>query len=354
MEGLVVAEDQVAYADVAAGQVQAPVAPAPVASSPSLGEQMTTAAAGVDVGTTPVETTPVSTPVTSAGAGSVPAEASWTGVRDYLKGKGVELPFDDDASALDNLGQAYKQLQERNYYADLGRQVAPHAGKLREYLSQQQQASAGAASPPAWAAPEFKKEWVNLVERDENTGLLRSKAGYDPAIAEKVQAYADWRDRFLDSPETVIAPLIEQRAAQLIDQRFAAHQEQQAAQAIVGREAGWLFQKDATGRPVVGQLTPHGVLYQRAVESLHTSGMRDVNQIAAVARSMVENAVLRQQFASHTGSQTPAVTAATSVSSVGGGMSRPAQGVVTPSASQAGLSLRERLNHATGGFSDTN
>ncbi len=331
-----------------------------VTSQGSLEGALTAATAGTEPGvsgesyqgqpTAPASGAPAaavaSQPLAGAGAAG---SAEWTGVRDYLKAKGIELPFEDDGAALEALGRAYQGSQQRNYFTELGQRLAPHAKQLQAYLAQQAAAVQQAAPAASWAAPEFKKEWMNLVERDENTGALRSKAGYDPGIADKVQAYADWRDRFLDSPETVIGPLVEQRAAALIEQRFASHSEQVAAQAIVQQNADWIFQKGADGRPVRGQFTPEGVLFSQTTQRLWDSGLTDVNVIAGLARTVVENAVLRRHLqgqASPAAAQ--AVLAANGSPSVGPGV----VGGNAPPPSQAGLSLRERLERATAGLNE--
>ncbi len=278
------------------------------------------------------------------------AEPQWQGVRDYAKANGVDLPFDDDAVALQALIRSHQQVNQRDYYADLGRQVAPQAQQIAQYLAQQRWTKDAPVTPPPWQGPEFKKEWLQVVEKDENTGRLRSKAGYDPSIADKVQAYADWRESFFDNLPQNIGPLIQTEAQKLVDARFAQQNEQHQADQLISRNAQWLFQADAQGQAVYtpqGQraLTPEGVAYARATDSLWKAGMRDVRQIDAYARSQVENAVMRARMLqlqppAANGSQ---LAAAAAQPSVGGQLARPSAAAPAVAQPTKGLSLREML-----------
>lgn len=299
-------------------------------------------------------------PLETTAAAPEPDGGGWQSVRDYARAQGVELPYQDDAAALNDLIRARQQLQQRDYFSEVGQRFAPHASQLQEYLrTRQQQASQDAPQP--WAAPKFDKTWLAMVERDENTGGLRAKPGYDPAIAEKVQAYADWRDKFLDNPEQVVAPLIEQRAQQLIEAKFAEHAQQSLADDLVRQNAGWMFAADATtGQPSYDrqgrrQLSPAGVVYARAAKDLWDSGVKDVRQVDAYARTAAENAALRghlQQLrpAAREPSQAPAQQQ--SAASVGGGLGRPEPALPRIPPSQKGLSLREMLQQNLRGASD--
>ncbi len=309
--------------------------PVPSTEAPGaapLAEQLETATGGA----TPEAPAPTQTP-----------SAEWQGVRDYARSQGIELPFADDGAALQALLQSHRQASERDYYSELGRRVAPHSSQWADYLRQRQQATRAPQAPPPWQGPEFDKAWLQLVERDETTGRLRSKAGYDPTIAEKVEAYASWREGFLESPEKVIAPLIEERARQLIEARFAEHGERSTADRLVAESAPWMFQADPQGAPVFTpqgqrQLTPEGVLYARAADSLWRGGLRDVRQIHGIARAQVENAVMRQRLLQ---GQPPAAPGASTLAAAPtlGAAALPSAAAPPAAPSQKGLSLRERL-----------
>ena len=311
-------------------------APAPVAETAApLAQQLDAATATVD----PAASTAVA-----------PAAPEWTSIRDYAKSQGVELPYDDDAAAVNALLNAQRQAAQQNYYADVGRRIAPHANEVAEFIRNRQTQQAAPQAPPAWQAPEYKPEWLNIVERDENTGRLRSKAGYDPAIAEKVEVYAQWRDKFLDNPEQIIGPLVDQRAQQLVDAKFAEHAERSAADQIVAKNAGWMFAAGQDGNPVYTpqgqrQLTPEGIMYAQSADQLWRAGLKDVRQIDALARTQVENAVMRQRIlqAQPAAASPSAVAAATAGTSVGGQLGLLSAGAAAPSKSMKGLSLREAL-----------
>lgn len=275
------------------------------------------------------------------------AETQWQGVRDYAKTQGVELPFEDDGAALNTLLSAYKQANERNYYADFGRQAAPHAQEFQEYLRTRQQPQAPAAPPP-WKGPEFKEEWLQVVEKDENTGRLRSKAGYDPTIAQKVEAYAEWRERWQKEPEAIIGPLIQSEAQKLVDARFAEQNERYRADQLLSRHAAWMFAADAQGRALYNQqtgqrqITPEGVTYARATEQLWASGIRDVGTIDTYAQMVVQNAVMRQRLLLTQPAANGSPNAAPS-SSVGGQLTRPSAAAPAVAAPSKGMSLRDML-----------
>ncbi len=306
---------------------EAVAAPAP---APALAEQITTASAGV----------PAAVPATEPAVAAAAPE--WQGVREFATANGVDLPFADDTQALQALLRSHQASQERNYYADVGRRFAPHANELAEFLKARQVQANAPQAPPAWQGPEFKKEWLSLVEKDPNTGQLRSKPGYDPAIAEKVTAYAEWREGFLESPEKVVGPLIAEQARQLIDQRFAEQSERQTADALVARNAAWMFAADPQGQPVFTpqgqrQLTPEGVMYARAADHLWKIGLRDVRAIDAFSRGQVENAVMRQKLLA----LQPAAPAASVAAATLG--AEPSVAAPAVPASQKGLSLQQRL-----------
>ncbi len=285
-------------------------------------------------------------PVTSpAPVTTEPAQpgSEWQSIRDYAKEQGMELPWADDHAAVQNLLQSYRQLQERNYYADLGRQVAPHAEDVRAWIAQRQ-APAAAAPPPAYRPPPFKQEWLAMVERDPETGTLRSKPGYDPALPEKVQAYSDWRDRFMQEPEAILGPLVDERARQYVQQEVSQYREQDLAQRLIQREATWIFQGGSVG----GALTPAGRLYGQVVGSLYQGGLRDVAQLHTAAIAHVQAAVFRAQHVQAAAQPPAAPAAAAEVPvSLGGALARPSSSAPRRPATadpMKGLSLRERLS----------
>ena len=313
------------------GASAAPVTDTSPVDAPAVASVDTPPSASVDA--------PVAAPVDTS-------SSSWQGVRDFARAQGVELPHENDAAALQSLIAAHQQLQQRNYYAELGQRIAPHAGELQRYLQSRQ---AQPQVTPAWQPPEFQKEWLKQVERDPETGLLRAKPGYDPGLPARVQAYADWRDRFLDSPEQVIGPLVEQRSRQIVREEQGVYQSQALANSLIAADSHWMFEEGPRGRT----LTPAGQHYATMAKNLWDGGLRDINQIHAMSRATIENAVLRQQIQSLRPAAVNAPLAEQPVNA-GGSAARPANGAppVAPGA-RKGLSLREALMANLGQFEDT-
>jgi hypothetical protein len=272
----------------------------------------------------------------------------WTSVRDYAKQFGVELPHENDAAALGELLQAYQRGQQRDYYADLGRQVAPNAAEYQAWL-QSRQAPAVPEERPKYRPPELKQEWLQMVERDEATGQLRSKQGYDPAIAQKVQEFADWREGFLTDPGSYIAPLVEERAAEIVRREMGQQQERMAAERVLAENASWLYRRDAEGRTVPGRdgrpsLSPEGQMFAQAVEHLSKQGLRDPLETARLARSLVENQVLRRELEKHRpATAQPAAPGTVHAPARNPQQVAPATGSPRTEVSSEGLSLREML-----------
>lgn len=300
---------------------------------------------------------PASAPAAAAPAGASPAE--WQGVLDYARSQGVQLPYRDDRAATDGLIQAYRVANERNYYSDLGRQMAPYASQIEAWIRQNQAAQYQQQQQrPQYAPPPWDPKWVSMVERDPNTGMLRSKAGYDPRIADAVQQYADWRDKFLENPAQTITPLVEERARSLIQQEMATHKEALAAEQLVAQNANWIFQSSADGRPILGQdgmktLSPAGHLYAQAINHAWNAGLRDIRQMDGYGRTVVENAVLRQQYLQFQqgAAGTPAAQAQGQIApSVGGSNTRHSPSLRRQVESKKGLTLRETLDAAVKGF----
>ncbi len=315
------------------------------APAASLESQLTTATTETPV-VPDVPTSAVVTTQDGAAAAPVaqPASEGWQGVRDYAKSRGVELPYADDGAALEALLTAHRNAGRRDYYADLGQRLAPQAPQIQQYLAEQTRAAAAPPAPPAWQPPEFNKAWVAQVELDEATGQLRSKAGYDPGIAEKVTAYKNWRDEFLDDPAKVVGPLVEARARDLIRQEFAQHQQQATASQIIQSHAQWMYVADSAGRP---QLTPEGAVYASTVQQFAPM-VADPRQLDAIATMAVQNDIYRRKAAVAAPAAGGAAVAPVTAASVGGGNTRPSQGAPpAPDVSRKGMTLRQMLQSAT-------
>ncbi len=333
---------------VQSGGQPAPAASAPASPAPQQGMEQRLEAALPAGGGAPA---PAGVP---APAAPQPTAEQWQGIRDYAKQAGIELPWEDDHQALGNLLQTWQKAQQPNFYTQLGQRLAPQAEKIQQWLAQQQ--APQASPPPAWQAPPFKREWLNLVETDPETGQLRAKPGYDPGIVDKVQAYAEWRDKFLAEPEAMLGPMVEQRAQAIVDARLAGYQEQTTASQLVAREATWMFQ----GGQVGGPLTAAGQMYSREADRYYRGGLRDVRALHQAALSSVQNAVLLQQRRQAAQAPAPGAPAPTPAqqgavpSSLGGALALPGGGAppVPDRITRPALSMRELLMQRLNGVPD--
>lgn len=295
----------------------------------------------------------------AAAAAQAPAY-EWQGVADYARQYGIDLPG-SDAQALQTLLSAYRQSQQRNFYAEYGQRMAPYADQIQSWIQQQQTAQVQPQARPAWQPPEWDPRWLNMVQRDPETGQVFAKPGVDPRIAEKVLAYADWQDKFRANPGEYIQPLVEQRAREIVQQEFADYRQHATADQLVSQNSNWMFAYQPNGAPILMQdgsraLSHAGALYARSVNQIWNSGVRDVQQCHALARSVVENALIRQQWIQQQQAALsgPQAQHAQTPTSVGGAATRPAQGLKQGKAdTQSGLSLRERLNNRMQNFSDS-
>jgi hypothetical protein len=245
-------------------------------------------------------------PAASGVASAAPADpnlapAAPRSIRDAARDYGLDLSqHADDHAAFVALVQAAQAARQDDYYTQLGRQLAPHYRGVQEYLraqaAQAQQAQAPEA-PPAWQPPPFDERWLNLVDRDEATGLWRAKPGVNPEYAEAVQAYADWMGRFQRDPMGMIAPMVEARAQeiarQVVQEQYQGYQVQATVSSIVEQNAPWIYQVDAHGRRLVGAdgryvPTPLGARYIAHLQSLRAAGVTDPRAQDHLARSLLQ------------------------------------------------------------------
>jgi hypothetical protein len=305
---------------------------------------------------------------TAAAAGGVgggaptpaPVSAEWQSIRDAAGALGYDLSaYTDDRAALAHLVQSAAQAKQANYYAQLGQQLAPHAPAIQQYL--QTQKTPPAPERPSYAPPEFDKRWLSLVEFDANTGMYLSKPGAPPEVAQKVNAFADWQEKFRNNPLEMITPAIEDRLSKAVEERvatvIASHQRTQSINQIVAQNSDWLYQAGADGRPVVGpdgrfMPTPQGARYAQHVSHLQRSGMSDPVTIDSMARNLLagEIAVAQVQQArqqQQSGAMAaPALAVARSQANPLQAAAMAAPGAFVPGASDptdSGLSLSDML-----------
>lgn len=310
----------------------------------------------------------------AGGMGAVPADPNVAAatqaqtIRDAAKYYGVDLSqFEDDGQAFAHLVQVYAASKQRNYYTELGQQIAPHAGAvqqyLRDYQSRQQQAQA--PQRQAWEAPEFDERWMTLVDRDEATGRFIPKAGVNPQYADKINDYADhverWTTQLARQPREALSGLIEEVASKLLEDRFGRHQAHAEAQGIIAGNESWLYQADAQGRRLTDQAgkflpTPLGARYYTHLQVLQRSGVRDARTLDHLAKQLLQADLAAGQVRQP--ASTPQAQAAMGHPNVNPGQAAsPTRRLVLGGAtdpSEEGLSLSERFrkSFAEEGVSD--
>lgn len=300
-----------------------------------------------DLGTDDVGSlgTPSPAPETPAPATSTQSTPAQISIRDLAGQLGYQFDpaIADDYSAIAHLtSQANRAAQleamqrQQDVYAQLGRQLAPEAPKIQEYL-QKQTAPAG---PKPYEPPPFDKRWLALVTRDEATGVLVGKSAQVPAaIVDAANKYSDWLAEFQTNPMAVLNARFEEaenrafdRAKAEIQASMAVRETQSAVQGIVVRNSDWFYSKEVPGQPtelgkqymgIVQGLAQRGVIDPRykdelacAILSGQIASARQagtVQQTAtqrqqAAARTQVRNRNPLQALAVHQGEQTPGYT----------------------------------------------
>jgi hypothetical protein len=289
-------------------------------------------------------------------------------VREAASGLGYRFGDDvvDDNQALVNLVQRANTAQQSDYYSQLGRQLAPHAPKIQQYLASQQQPVQEAASP--WSKPEFDPRWASVVERDPGTGVYVGKPGVPPEIVQKVNAYAEWVDRRENDPEGyhsyVAEKVFEKKFAEQFEARSRQAEQTASINAIHQANANWLYQHDEQGQMVRGRdgrpvASPGGARYLQHVRQVAAMGVTDPRHQDYLARQSLTAEILSAQQ-----SQQAAVTAqATNPRTIqaqtqpnrnvlGTLPAQQRQGQDAPDQGSTGLSLLETLRRETADLTD--
>lgn len=312
-----------------------------------------------------------STGAQPAGAASG-VQSEYTDALDYARGRGLDVSgFPDSSALMEALVNTYHGRQQANVYEQLGRQLAPQAGQIQQYLQTQQQPQQP-AGVPEWEAPPFDPRWAGMVEQHPQTGVYIGKHPSVPQeIVAAVNKYADWQSKYGSNPIAAVRPYVEQTVPQMIEQAVSARlqqfQSQQEVQQIIARNSEWMYQQDANGRTVMGVggrpvVTPQGQRYSQHVQQLEAAGMRNPSQIDQYARQLVMAELHAAQAAQHQAGNPPPAQQRAAIAS-----SRPQTNVLqsllpeqratTPGvtdADQSGLSLHERIARdlAAAGFTD--
>ena len=265
----------------------------------------------------------------AAMANAAGQQAAPTDLRGILATRGFKLDGVADAQLADyvtqvaqqaqqaaqyqqQLARYQQQLAEANQYAQYGRQIAPHYEQFQQFLAsqnkpqasvQQQVAAKPNDLPPK---PDFDPALMQLVTFDEQTGrYVPINQHVMPDVAQKVNAYHDWKAKFAEHlvesyvPPEQLREQFMQEARQAFQQELVAFQQQQAQQQFVNQELSQIgqaiYQRDANGNVVVNpqtgrpELNDYGYRYAGHVQYAEQAlGIRDVREQAQYAREKLE------------------------------------------------------------------
>ncbi len=243
------------------------------------------------------------------GAGQAGAGAGdeYRPLRDSLQGLGWQFQreYADDEDILRDLVTQANRNREADYYAQLGRQLAPEYQGIQSYLQERKAQQQAPAQPREWEAPEFEQSWMGLVQRDAGTGVFLAKPGVNPVIADKVNLYDKWFQKYGANPAAAFRPMMEAELPRMLggmlDQRFGEWQRQQQINELVRTNASWMYQADDAGRPVIGVggtpvPTANGLRYSQHVANLERQGMVDPVQVDALARQLLMGEIAMGQL----------------------------------------------------------
>lgn len=307
------------------GQQTSAATPAPAASP---GGSQTTAtpspspASSGSQGSSGLASTPSTPGAGASGAPGAATAAEWVGIRDALKGMGLDLgaQYKDDNAALAGLAAAYRERAELQQLAGYGRQFLPHAEKFNAWMRQEQERAqaAEAAKQQWWKAPEFDPTWRSKIVRDPVTGQLKTVGDADPSIVGKYQTAADHQQAFLDkftfNPIEAIKPGIEQVARtiaqELIQQHLGGYQEKVSAGQFIQANSEWLHARDQQGNVVrdpmtgVPQLSEWGRRFAGYVQEAAQMGLNTTESQQRYAMRGVQNDYLMAKLQGQTTQQT--------------------------------------------------
>lgn len=271
----------------------------------------------------PVETT---TTQQTADTSTAQTASDMVGLRDALKpilGDSVLSQFQDDQAALQHLAATYRQAQQHQQLAPYAQLYLQHADKFNAWMAQEKAATEKAQAEKAawWKAPEFNREWLNMVERDDQ-GNVRVKPGYPPDVAQKLLNALDHQKNFLNDfsfdPISKIKPGIEQiareMAEQIVQQHLSGYQDHVFANNFIQQNSQWLHQRDQTGNVVMDQatrrpmLTPEGQRFSEYLGQAQQIGIQDVRAQEQYALGLTQRdaalAKLNQQGLQQKGEET--------------------------------------------------
>lgn len=129
-------------------------------------------------------------------------------------------------------------------------------------------------------APEYDPSWRQGIYQDE-AGDYHVKPGYPPDLLQRytraLQHQQGFLDRFTFDPVGSIKPgleqLIDERVAQVVQQRLGGYQELQQAQEFVKQNEGWLYEAGDGGQKRLSQWGQRFEDYVREAEQMGYAGL---------------------------------------------------------------------------------
>lgn len=291
--------------------------------------------------------------------------AGWRSIREAAEQTyRVQFPAEvqDDHQALAYL---VEQARQADIYAQVGRQVAPHAKDVQEFLASKAKPQPEAPSP--WDQPEWDERWSALVEPNAEAGILVGKPGVPPAIVDAANRYLEWQRRVQRDPAGYQEHLFNKKFLPQVESRIQQEREQMRQQVVVEdiirKNSSWLYQKDEQGRHVAGPdgqpaLSQAGLRYSQIVQEVRGYGVTDPRHLDQLAlRQLQAEIALAQQSKSATPAAAPPQTrnAQTPPNRNAAGTLPARERSADPAASTpsgAGLSLKDMMARQLADFSD--
>lgn len=246
---------------------------------------------------------------------------SWESVLEYARGRGFNFDptVTDDEGAVNFLLNLARQNEQADLHARLGRQLAPHADRIREFLGQGQQPQQQAPQRKPWEAPEWDDRWVDLVEQIGN-GQYVSKRGAPDWVGQKVNEYVQWQRDFQRNPAAMFNQMLDARAQEMMGDRFnelfAERERKNVVQQITQDNQRFLYQRDQGGNVQTDYrgnaiLSPLGAAYLEQLRYVHGLGVTDPRQADNLAKNLVRGQYAMAAQAQATAQQQQAANPAT-------------------------------------------
>jgi len=219
------------------------------------------------------------------GAPSSSQLAAW--MRDNL-GATYASKYKNDFELLRGLDNAVHLVGERSEDARIGKWLRENPREAAEYLRQQvgmpageprqEGSEAGAADQPA----RWNPKWERLFDASG-----QPVEGADPREVDKArqwaESYRQWQIEFADNPEQKIAPIVEQKAREILQQELGSFKyqmdDQSKAENFLRENKDWMF----SGGEVGGQLSESGQLFHQGLLEGSSMGLADHDSLVRYA-----------------------------------------------------------------------